>query len=221
MADTKLSALTEATVLGDTDEFYVNDSGTSKRATVATVRDGVQGGFGSVTYGANRSLIQPGLVQTGTNTTAQVLTGSMNYYQMFNIGPITVDALVIEVVTSGSSTVAVMGIYECDETWQPTSLVVQTAEFATDSTGIKTLTVADTYLPGGRYMKAAATDNAFNAKFMTGQHITPSHTTATLGTGIGRTRGSFTYSATLPSTGPAWSTVNTGTLYDPVFLRTV
>ena len=38
MADSKLSALTEATALTDADELYVNDGGTSKRATWATVR---------------------------------------------------------------------------------------------------------------------------------------------------------------------------------------
>jgi len=39
MADTKLSALTEATTVGDADEFYVNDSGTSKRITKANLED--------------------------------------------------------------------------------------------------------------------------------------------------------------------------------------
>lgn len=37
MADTKLSALTEATTLGGTDQVYVNDSGTSKRITVTNL----------------------------------------------------------------------------------------------------------------------------------------------------------------------------------------
>ena len=38
---TKVSALTEATALTDADELYVNDGGTSKRATVATLKDTV------------------------------------------------------------------------------------------------------------------------------------------------------------------------------------
>ena len=37
MADTKLSDLTEVTSLADTDEFYVNDAGVSKRITKASV----------------------------------------------------------------------------------------------------------------------------------------------------------------------------------------
>lgn len=37
MADTKLSALTEASTLGGTDELYANDSGTSKRITVTNL----------------------------------------------------------------------------------------------------------------------------------------------------------------------------------------
>lgn len=37
MADTKLSALASAT-LGDTDELYINDGGTSKKATIAELR---------------------------------------------------------------------------------------------------------------------------------------------------------------------------------------
>jgi hypothetical protein len=37
MADSKLSALTEATALTDADEFYVNDSGTSKRITAVNL----------------------------------------------------------------------------------------------------------------------------------------------------------------------------------------
>lgn len=38
MAGTKLSALTECTSIGDTDEFYINDSGTSKRTLWSTIK---------------------------------------------------------------------------------------------------------------------------------------------------------------------------------------
>jgi hypothetical protein len=56
MADTKLSALTECSSIGDTDELYVNDSGTSKRTLWSTIKstlktyfDGVYAAIGAVT----------------------------------------------------------------------------------------------------------------------------------------------------------------------------
>ena len=48
MADTKLSALTEATTLDDADELYANDSSTSKRITVANVRKVIASGLETI-----------------------------------------------------------------------------------------------------------------------------------------------------------------------------
>jgi hypothetical protein len=47
MADTKLSALTECTSIGDTDELYINDSGTSKRTLWSTIKTALASVFHS------------------------------------------------------------------------------------------------------------------------------------------------------------------------------
>lgn len=58
MADTKLSALTEATSLDSSDEFYVNDSGTSKRITKGNLQTGADAKFVSGTAGTSTQLGQ-------------------------------------------------------------------------------------------------------------------------------------------------------------------
>lgn len=57
MADTKLSALAAAT-LGDTDEIYINDGGTSKKATIAELRTALNPkGFIALDFSSLRELV--------------------------------------------------------------------------------------------------------------------------------------------------------------------
>lgn len=58
MADTKLSALTAATTLDTSDEFYVNDSGTSKRITKGNLQTGSDAKLVSGTAGSSGQLGQ-------------------------------------------------------------------------------------------------------------------------------------------------------------------
>ena len=68
MADTKLSALTEATTLGASDEVYVNDSGTSKRITATNLATTLI----STLYGVTSTAAELNKLDGATVTTAEI-----------------------------------------------------------------------------------------------------------------------------------------------------
>ncbi len=74
MADTKLSALASAT-LTEADELYINDSGTSKKATVAELRTALGGvGFIPLDITSLREIISNDIGITGITPEGGILT---------------------------------------------------------------------------------------------------------------------------------------------------
>lgn len=78
MADSKLSALTEATTLGTTDELYVNDSGTSKRITAANAGTALIAAAGVTSSAAELNLIDGSVAGTAVASKALVLGADKN-----------------------------------------------------------------------------------------------------------------------------------------------
>ena len=68
--------------------------------------------------------------------------------------PITADQILCEVTTAAAAgKTARLGIYNADADWQPTSLVLDAGNVATDSTGVKAASISQT-LSTGRYLLA-------------------------------------------------------------------
>ena len=90
----------------------------------------------------------------GTGTTG--LGPNYVQYQPFLVEtPITVDALQCEVTTAGTAgNSAHLGIYHADESFLPTTLVVDSGNIAVDSTGVKTVSGLSIQLQPGRYVQA-------------------------------------------------------------------
>jgi hypothetical protein len=80
MANRKLSALTEATTIGDDDELLVNDSGVSKRITWATIKDAVEAFFDTLYLTVASTASSAGtLTLTVDSELLQIITGSTTH----------------------------------------------------------------------------------------------------------------------------------------------
>ena len=102
MADTKLSALTEATALTDADELYVNDGGTSKRATVATLKDTIGGPNGR--FFVPGQTYVPLLGYDDSSQNDDFSGSSSAYYFPFYISTtITISHLSVEIYSAGTA----------------------------------------------------------------------------------------------------------------------
>jgi hypothetical protein len=118
----------------------------------------------------------------------------------------------INVTTAGSaSSTAVIGVYNADYLWQPTTLVAQTSTFSIDSTGIKTVNITASG-SAGRFLFAI--NQSANATYGARYGSSPIGV-ITLNSGSdgfqAYRRIAETYSATMPATGTAWATISTNT----------
>jgi hypothetical protein len=116
----------------------------------------------------------------------------------------------INVTTAGSaSSTAVIGVYNADYLWQPTTLVAQTSTFAIDSTGVKTVNITASG-SAGRFLFAInqSANATYGIRIATSPVGVISLTSGSDGFQCYR-RIAETYSATMPATGTAWTTVST------------
>lgn len=152
MADSKISALTEATELSDTDELLVNDSGTSKRVTVATVRGG-----GSTTTAISTKAINgaatgyfPLLGGRRDSTLNDSFTSEDQYFFGFTIGAeVTISHLSVDCIAATASATRKLAIFNASDM---TLVSNSTAEFDLGTTGYKTVALAaNATLPVGDY----------------------------------------------------------------------
>lgn len=158
----------------------------------------------STTYAPN------GWGATSTVTT-WALTLNTIYYQpiTFQAGW-TMSSVAIQVTTQAAAGgKAIVAIYNADALWQPTSLVAQTAEFATDSTGTKTASITASG-SAGRFLLAINTNASVTVRVRYGTSPIGSVNLNSAGDGFQVARRvSGTYTTTWPSTGTAWTTVST------------
>ena len=111
------------------------------------------------TAGINR------MVTTAHRTTAQtaqaMTTSRLSYVPFLLRVRAAVNALSINVNTAGAAgKVARLGIYSCNVSGYPGTLLTSTADFAIDSTGLKTNSVSPVSLPAGWYYAASISDGA-------------------------------------------------------------
>ena len=101
-------------------------------------------------------------VQGGNSTTILALVADqVLYFPMVVDHAIQVDQFMIRVTSAGAaSSVARLGIYHADNTFQPLALVVDAGTVLVDSTGDKLLAISPAeLLPPGRYVMAINTDD--------------------------------------------------------------
>ena len=160
MADTKLSALTEATALTDADEIYINDGGTSKRATVATLKDTV-----GITAAVDNTRVDTGVrfLQMVGNVNMGTSQMSAGFYYLY-LGYVpaqTPGSISIDITTGTASGSAYVVIYDIDPTdGLPSTLNTSWGPFSTTSTGIVTLTSqVQSVDSSGWYYVGILTDN--------------------------------------------------------------
>jgi hypothetical protein len=125
----------------------------------------------------------------------------------------------VHVSTAGSaSSTAVIGVYNADYLWQPTTLVAQTSTFAIDSTGVKTVNITASG-SAGRFLFAI--NQSANVTYTIRPGASPIGVITINSNADGfqcYRRVAETYSATMPATGTAWATVSTNA-YDFVILH--
>lgn len=82
----------------------------------------------------------------------------------------TIDQFALEVTTASGTggSVARMCIYNADTDWQPEDLVNDYGTVATDTTGLKTLTITPESLSPGRYIMLLVSDATFSARQLGG-----------------------------------------------------
>jgi hypothetical protein len=150
-----------------------------------------------------------GWILVTTITTWSHSTNVTYYYPALFEGNWSLSNIRIEVTTAGSaSSTAVVGIYNADYLFQPTTLVAQTSTFAIDSTGVKTVNITASG-SGGRYLFAVNQSANVTYRVKYGYPpIGPVSNSGSDGWQVAR-RVSETYSATMPASGTAWTTVST------------
>lgn len=163
----------------------------------------------------------PGIDPVGVSTT--VLNANLVYYfPSYVVTTITIDQMLVEVTSAAAAgKVALLGIYNADTDWQPTSRVLSAGTVAIDALGVKTLSVSESLAPG-RYLFALTADAQASYRAITGGHrylgMLPTIGGGPFKNSIRVTR---TYDGTLPTTGVAWDTVSSsGTPFpNAVFCR--
>lgn len=212
MADSKLADLTEVTTLaGDEFLYVVDDPGGTPLDRKVTVANLARAPFasgrakgGGVTFPSI-----PGVSHVTATTFARA--ANIVYYEPFYVeDPCVIDELWTEITAGGSAgTTARLGIYNADEDWQPTSLLVGPATTVpVDSTGVKKLTGLGQAVPAGRYLGAFTSDGAPTTRVMRG-----SIRGAPLGSALGsnlavRFMQKAKAYAALADPGTAWDAVN-------------
>lgn len=145
----------------------------------------------------------PGVYVTGVG--ARAIVANRLYYFPFQIYKAkTLDQLLLEVTAAGAAlTVARMGIYAADLDWQPGALILDAGAVAVDSTGVKSIALAQALSPG-QYLLCVLSNGAPTLRTWLGSHqglgIYPAWGPNSILVGFSAAQ---TYGA-LPNPGPAW-----------------
>lgn len=147
------------------------------------------------------------------------------YHPIWCASYLTFDQVVSEVTTASGSagSVARVGIFAADSSWQPGTLIEEFGTIATDALGVKTIAPAagTRTLPGGRYL-LAMNCSAGTTTFRSGRGSPGTMLSAALGPSamadtlrVPRTHAAF------PSPGTAWTTIVFSAigLQQSIFLR--
>ena len=117
------------------------------------------------------------------------------------------DRIGTEIVTAAASGLTRLGIYNCDTDLQPTSLIVDSGDLDSSTTGVKSATISVTLQPG-RYLLAMV-NNSNGIAFRCIKAGMLAGLLPTLGSSPYVIRGTLAFSyAALPSTGPAFTAQN-------------
>jgi len=109
--------------------------------------------WGRQKYGTTKLLHLPGVVTVGGGAVSHV-SATVYYFPLLIATTIVIDAVVCEVTTpAAAGNKGRIGIYNADTDLQPTTLVVDSGEFAIDGAAVMTVAVSAT-LPAGRYLLA-------------------------------------------------------------------
>ena len=168
------------------------------------------GGIGAAHVGYAHWLV-PGNGVTGVTTPAAG-ANALYYFPWYVHEALLVSELGVEVTTLGAGGSMRLGIYNANNRWQPTTLVIEAGIVSIASTGVKTIAWGGT-LPAGRYLGVVLGSVTCNlrAAVVTGPAF-----------GLGSAPGlggnlidnqlwqSLTYAA-LPASGPAWTNVQGAT----------
>lgn len=146
------------TILG----LDADDSGNLKEYTAQSIADLAAGAtaptFPTFKSATEQSTAFPGWVITGGRYSGSAFdppAGQIRYTPILVPGSMSVANIVGDVVTAAAaSSVGRFGIYNVDDDFQPTDLIVETAEFATDATGVIRASITTTALSAGAYLVA-------------------------------------------------------------------
>jgi hypothetical protein len=130
-------------------------------------------------------------------------------------GTLAVDRIWFEVTTLQSGSNARVGVWAADINWQPTGAPLIDATTTTATTGAKNITVSAS-LPAGRYIAGIVSDANISVRCGTMRPMWGSdHSGTAVAAGgssqiISNRRVALTYPGTMPTPGPAWTTIDTG-----------
>lgn len=214
--------------VNDATEAIEAELGANPSGSFTTVKDRLDAQRRTIVNPAATSIVTvPGVAASDVGALQTIGFNFDYYFPVHCPDQLTFDRVLVEVSTASGSAGSVgrVGLYAAGADWQPTGTLIEDfGTFATDSTGVKTLTPSggSRTLPGGRYLFAINV-NAANTNFraMRGG-LTPALVAAALGSNllvtaltVSRTHAAF------PSTPLAWvsaSVASTPYLYC-VFLR--
>ena len=195
--------------------------------TWATVSTGVS--VGPSTWSSVQGFMLPGVYWTSVGNVVP-LTANRIWYVPFMIrsGSLAVDRIHAEVTTNVASSNIRVGVYAADINWQATGAALIDGTASSATTGSKAITVSAT-LNAGRFLACIVSDAAVSVRAgaaITGWGSDHGGTATTSPTSAQVITGRYvglTYPASLPNSGPAWTTVSaTSTpataVNDPVIL---
>jgi hypothetical protein len=178
--------------------------------TWATVSTGVSAG--PSTWSSVQGFMLPGVYWTSL-ANAVALTANRIWYVPFMIrsGSLAVDRIHAEVTTNVASSNIRLGVYAADINWQPTGAALIDGTASSATTGSKAITVSAT-LNAGRFLACIVSDAAVSVRAgsaITGWGSDHGGTATTSPTSAQVITGRYvnlTYPASLPNSGPAWTT---------------
>lgn len=179
---------------------------------------------GRARHGGNNWLVHPGIMPISQAVYAPA-ANQIFYMPIIVHTPITIDAVVIEVTIAGAGgTRGRVAIYNADVNWQPTTLVVATAQIPVDGVAVVTTAIAATVLQEGRYLIAYTSDINATLRLVRGSTdcwgVNPV-LGVNLWTSLAYVAAAY---AALPDPGTVWDTTSLATTPGPyrwVFLNAV